>query len=559
MPLFTAAALAAVPVVVPPAPLVLGVRDGLEVVLFPEPRPHVLPVLPAVVIVLRPGAPVPAELAARAERLGRDAWRLPAPHAVDAAAVWAAHPDVLAADPDALYPRRRSDFDDPHHGGQWYLEKLKMDPLFAVSLGSPDVRVAVIDSATEIAHPDLAPGVDAPLDVVDDDGDPSPVPGEFCPRDVVDLCDSHGTGVAGIIGARANNGLGIVGLCPECTLVPIRLITEGLTPVSADIRAFEHAIAQDAAVINNSWGFNEATPAPRSLAAVIHRAATEPRGGLGAVVVFAAGNDDRDLLDDEITALEDVLCVSAADSYGRPTAYTNRGPSVDVCAPSATVTLAPHGGVQETFGGTSAAAPVVSGLAAWVLSVAPELSAAEVRALLIETAAQSPLITPDEGGHHPVYGYGIVSPTALLARLVPPEPDAGPPDAGFAPADATPAPNDATVPPDTGGAVAAPPDAAPDLLPDAGTAASDGGGAGGGCTVGRAGTPTSGGFAALLLVWPWLALWAGRSARRSVRRRSGVEAGEGPLRPGPRAAPRLTARRGGTPPRPRRACRLRDT
>jgi serine protease len=495
----------------PPEPLVLGERDGLEVVLFPTPRPHVLRVLPAVVVVLRSGVPVPAELATRAESLGGRSWRLPTAEPVAEAARWAAHPAVEAADPDMLVPRRRTDFDDPGYGGQWYLEKLKADALFAVSLGVPETHVVVIDSATDITHPDLVEAIAAPWDTVDEDADPSPNRGDFCPQGVNAICDEHGTAVSGIIAARANNGTGIVGLCPQCTLVPIRLISDGETPISADVRAFEHAIEQNAAVINNSWGFVEATPAPRALAAVIHRAATETRGGLGAVVVFAAGNDDRPLEDDEVTGLPDVLCVSAADSYGRPTAYTNRGASVDVAAPSATVTLAPGGGMTQTFGGTSAAAPVVSGLAAWALSVAPEMSAADLRALLVETAVQSPLITPDENGHHDVYGFGMVDPTAMLARLAPPEPDAGVPPEGDAAAtladaapDAAPQPGDADREPSADAGMLVEPDATP---------STDGGsGGGGGCqaAAGRSGAVS--GFGALVL----MLLAGARRARRAT-------------------------------------------
>jgi hypothetical protein len=495
----------------PASPLVLGTRDGLEVVLFPTPRPHVLRVLPAVVVVLRAGARVPAELEASAESLGGRSWRLPTPAPVAEATRWAAHADVEAATPDMLVPRRRTDFDDPGHGGQWYLEKLKADALFAVSLGAPETHVAVIDSATDISHPDLVEGVAAPWDTVDEDADPSPNRGDFCPQGVNAICDEHGTAVSGIIAARANNGTGIVGLCPQCTLVPIRLISDGETPISADVRAFEHAIAQDAAVINNSWGFVEATPAPAALAAVIRRAATETRGGLGAVVVFAAGNDDRVLEDGEITGLPEVLCVSAADSYGRPTAYTNRGASVDVAAPSATVTLAPGGGMTQTFGGTSAAAPVVSGLAAWALSVAPEMSAADLRALLVETAVQSPLITPDENGHHDVYGFGMVDPTALLARLAPPEPDAGLPDAGPPPADAVVEPGDAAPQPADMG-----PDPSVDANvqaePDATSSASGGSDGGGGCQAGVGRSGAGAGFAALAL----MLLAGARRARRAT-------------------------------------------
>jgi subtilisin family serine protease len=77
-----------------------------------------------------------------------------------------------------------------------------------------------------------------------------------------------------------------------------------LTDLAADIAAFEHAIAADVGVINNSWGYTRPVRAPAPLAAVIRRAQTEPRGGKGALVVFAAGNDDRALRDDELTGLD---------------------------------------------------------------------------------------------------------------------------------------------------------------------------------------------------------------------------------------------------------------
>ena len=62
---------------------------------------------------------------------------------------------------------------------------------------------------------------------------------------------------------------------------------------------------------------------------------------------------------------------------------------------------------------------MVAGLAAWALSVDPTLSAAELHALLVDSAVPSPLVTADENGHHPYYGYGEVDPAALLAALVP--------------------------------------------------------------------------------------------------------------------------------------------
>jgi subtilisin family serine protease len=373
-----------------------------------------------VVVHLQEGAQPPAG----ALHLGGRSWRVPvadADAAITTALALDGRPGVTAF-PDVLLPRERTgvDFDDPDHGGQWYLETLGMQPLYERSLGDAASRVAVLDSGIDIAHPDLVDAVDAPYDAFSDDADPSPNPGEYCYGGGGGICDDHGTAVSGVVAARANNGEGIVGLCPECTLVPVKLLGEPQTgSLSENVRAFEHAIAEGVGVINNSWGFTSSIPVPSVLEEVIIRAHEEPRGGLGALVVFAAGNDNREISDDEMQAMPEVLCVSATDSYGRYTNYTNSGASVDVSAPSATVTLAAGGGTTTTFGGTSAAAPVVSGLAGWALSIRPDLSADELQQMLIDSAVPSPLVTHDEDGHHPIFGYGQVDPAALWEALEP--------------------------------------------------------------------------------------------------------------------------------------------
>lgn len=313
------------------------------------------------------------------------------------------------------------DFDDPNLTGQWYIDSLEMYTLWTHSLGDVNTRVAVIDSGIDIAHPDLSEKVVAPYDAFDDDDDPSPNPGEYCWEGAGSaICDEHGTAVAGISVADANDA-GIVGLCPDCSLIPIKMLGEGNATLSYDVAAMEHALANDAAVINNSWGYVQPMEAPEALVNVIERAQVETRDGKGAVVVFAAGNDNRELIENELCGIDGVICVSAVDSYGRPTAYTNYGNDVDLAAPSATVSIAPNETLTTNFGGTSAAAPVVSGLAAWVLSVEPDLTSTEVVDLLISTSEQSPLITPDENGHHDKYGYGIINPMNVYESLYPPE------------------------------------------------------------------------------------------------------------------------------------------
>jgi serine protease len=398
-------------------PIARRSEDGTLYLLFPE-LDAPLRSDDAVLVSLRPGVRPPARLRREGRPLGAAErhWRVPVEGDVVAAALdWAADDAVLDAIPDVWLPKVSTAFDDPDRGAQWYLDSLGMDELYAETLGDPELRVAVLDSATDITHPDLAAGIVDPLDVVDQDDDPSPVPGEDCPAgDETSLCDSHGTSVSGIVGARANNATNIVGMCPECLLIPIRMIGG---PASNDVEAFEHALDHGAAVLNNSWGYTTAIPTPTALAEVIARVSAEGNGGQGAVIVFAAGNDDRKLSNFELQNEPGVFCVSATDRYHLPTAYTNRGASVDVSAPSATVTLAPGGGLNPTFGGTSAAAPVVAGLAAWMLSYDPTLTAPEVTDLILETTWKNPTVSFDEDGHHEIYGYGEIDPPALLARL----------------------------------------------------------------------------------------------------------------------------------------------
>ena len=378
-----------------------------------------LDVLPAVVLHLAAGTQPPV---AGARSLGGRSWWVPshsAAEAIELALKLDALPGVSAF-PDIQRPVQRTT-DDPARSGQWYLDDLGMDELHAHSLGDPSVRVAVIDSGIDHQHPDLVDKVVAPFDAFSGDDDPSPDPGEFCYGDSAgssDICDEHGTAVAGVSVASANNGIGIAGMCPECSLVPIKLLGAGSGSLATEIEAFEHAIAADAAVINNSWGYTARVPVPVTLAEVIERAAVEPRDGLGAVVVFAAGNDNREVGAEEMQALPSVLCVSATDSYLYPTNYTNFGDPIDVAAPSATVSITPIGELTTNFGGTSAAAPVVTGLAGWILSIDPGLSAAEVRGLIIQTAVPTPYVTHDENGHHDSYGYGIIDPIGVMDLLL---------------------------------------------------------------------------------------------------------------------------------------------
>lgn len=340
---------------------------------------------------------------------------------------------------------------DPRYTGQWFLQRVEIERAWAISTGAPDVTVLVIDTGCTWQHPDLAADYLGGYDAVDRDDDPSPHAGH--------PGDYHGTAVAGVAAAVSDNGEGIAGACPECTWRCVRLLREDGRPVplSADVAAFDYALSSQADVINNSWGFSVAQPVPAALARAITAVATVGGKGRGALVVFAAGNDAREILDDELLALEGVIGVGATNDFDELTQYSNFGRAIDVVAPTGSLTTDLVGAAGEDpgdytarFGGTSSSAPLVSGVLALMVAAAPDQGAAQITAALIETAQQSFFAQPDAEGHDMEYGWGVIRPERALRQLLGlPEdaPDAGPPEADATVADAQ---------PDTDGADAAP-------------------------------------------------------------------------------------------------------
>jgi serine protease len=345
-----------------------------------------------------------------------------------------AEPCLRGATPDLYLARVASQFplppDDPRYGGQWYLARISIERAWRRVVGDPAVTVSVVDNGCDLGHPDLAESFLPGRDVLDGDDDPSLLPGE--------RGNEHGTACAGVIAARGNNREGIAGVCPRCTLRCIRLLAPRgeRVPVSADVAAFDWSLAQGVAVVSNSWGFAEPTPVPAPLAEALQAVATEGRGGLGAVVVFAAGNDHREITAEELYGVPGVVTVGAVNNFDEVTTFSNRGAVLTLSAPTGTVTTDPRGvegndpgDYSALFGGTSSAAPVVAGVAALLIAARPSLTAREVVDAMVRSARPAPFATPDANGHDPVYGVGIVDPAGALDLVLGPEPvDAGAPE-----------------------------------------------------------------------------------------------------------------------------------
>ena len=258
---------------------------------------------------------------------------------------------------------------------------------WTITRGSAAVRVAVLDEGVDTLHPALKPAVVAERDFVD--GHPHARP---------DGDDAHGTACAGIVLSRSKS---TPGLAPACSLVAAR-IAKGDGHDGWVFDDFNTADAIDwcwgeaqASVLSNSWGGG---PPVDAITNAFNRARKQGRGGKGAVIACATGNENGPV--GYPATLPDVLSVGAStpwDDRKSPTTAdgedwwgSNFGPAIDLLAPGVWIAstdmrgaagYAP-GAYTDTFNGTSAATPHVAAAAALVLAVAPQLTEVQVRNIL---------------------------------------------------------------------------------------------------------------------------------------------------------------------------------
>lgn len=260
------------------------------------------------------------------------------------------------------------------------------------------VVVAVVDSGTRLEHPDLAPNTwtnfaEVPGNGVDDDsnGYVDDVHGvDLTSRGAAqDLHDGfgHGTHVAGTIAAAAN-GRGVVGVAYRAKIMTVKVLADdGSGTTGAVAEGIRYAAANGARIINLSLEGDVDDPRMRS--------AVEAAAAANALLICSAGNSgldvDRKPVYPVAIPAPNVVGVAATEpDEGRDLPdFTNYGRlTVPVAAPGVNVISTSRTGGYEVKSGTSMAAPHVAGVAALMASVAPNLPAAELRALLLQHAAR---------------------------------------------------------------------------------------------------------------------------------------------------------------------------
>jgi hypothetical protein len=303
------------------------------------------------------------------------------------------NPNVLYAEPDYLV-RPALKPSDPYFVNQWAMANIQAARAWEVTTGS-NVAVAIIDSGIDMTHPDLEqniwtnPGEVAGNGIDDDrNGYVDDVHGwDFVGNDN-DPSDSespgHGTPVAGVVGARGNNGVGVAGINWRIKLVPLRFINEyGFGTTSGAISAFQYARTKGIRISNNSWG--------SSLNSQSMYDAIKSLQAIGHLAVCAAGNEssNTDFVPSYPASfnLDNVISVAAINSNETLVGYSNYGSkSVDLGAPGYSVVTTTSGGATAYLEGTSIATPHVTGAAAMLLGLNPAWSYGQIRSAILNTA-----------------------------------------------------------------------------------------------------------------------------------------------------------------------------
>jgi subtilisin family serine protease len=315
---------------------------------------------------------------------------------------------------------------DPDFSRQWYMDKMSMPAAWDYTQGSGDIVVAVLDTGVDMKHPELAGNIwtnqnEIPGNAIDDDhdgyvddvhgwnfvdnnNDPSP---QFT-SGWTEAGITHGTVIAGIIGAIGNNGSGIAGINWHVKIMPLRILdSQGIGDSENAAKAIDYAVAHGARILNFSFVTDEHNVA---LDEAVARAAKS-----GVLIVAAAGNN-RDTGGDNLdktpmypvcsdgAGTNYVIGVSATDDADKRADFSNYGSNcVDISAPGQNIistqlynpTLTPFSSYTRAgWNGTSVASPMVSGVAALMLAANPGLSRETLVQYLLSTADPIDALNP---------------------------------------------------------------------------------------------------------------------------------------------------------------------
>ncbi|MCL2864491.1 MAG: S8 family serine peptidase, partial [Lachnospiraceae bacterium] len=289
------------------------------------------------------------------------------------------HEYIYAAEPSYIYEPNAIIPNDPEFNLQWAATRLNLPQAWTITTGSRAVRVGIIGHGIDAHHPELVGRVSAlacgsirEINTGSNQG------------------FGYGTRQAGIIGAMGNNGIGIAGIAWNVELVSIAAGRSHPAGVTA---------AREAGIPILTRSFSGGTAADVALNTAV-------RNYTGLFVNSAGNYSQNTSSNPRLPGLSNAIIVGASDTNDLRQSYSNFGAaSVHLFAPSQVLTT----GVNNSFtgyGGTSAAAPHVAGVAALVLSVNPNLTPEQVRGAILDSVDPIPAMAQDSisGGRLNAYG-----------------------------------------------------------------------------------------------------------------------------------------------------------
>ncbi len=288
--------------------------------------------------------------------------------------------------------------EDPRLGDLYGLELIDAETAWAVTQGSKDIIVADIDTGVDYNHPDLINNMwrneaEIPGNGRDDDrnGFVDDIVGwDFRDKDARPFDDnSHGSHTSGTIAATGGNGVGISGVAQRTSIMALRFLGGANGSGTSDdaVKSIQYATANGAHLSSNSWGGGGFSQALYD--------AIQEAGEAGILFIAAAGNanSDNDAAPSYPASydLDNIISVAATDSRDSRASFSNYGATtVDLAAPGVQVLSTVPGGAYKSYSGTSMATPHVAGAAALILAAYPDLSAADLKSLLLESVDSIP-------------------------------------------------------------------------------------------------------------------------------------------------------------------------
>ena len=296
---------------------------------------------------------------------------------------------------------------DTHFDDAWHLRQnsdrdIDASDGWELGRGSSEVLVAILDSGIDLGHPEFADRLVDGWDTYNDDEDPNDDHG-------------HGTKVAGLLAANADNALGAAGVDHRCRILPVKVLSfENIGNLSSLIEGLRFAIEAGADVISMSLiDYPENEMLEETL-----RAAREA----GVVLVACAGNRGRGNADKSWPgASPETISVGSTNKDDERLGFSGTGKALDIVAPGISLVTARLGERDDfttTFSGCSASTPVAAGIASVLKGLSPELTVEEIRGLLL--AGSEDQVGPEEDdppGWDPFYGWGRVNLFRTLSFL----------------------------------------------------------------------------------------------------------------------------------------------